>query len=56
MSLLQEAQNQVRSGTKPSNVKIIREGFKYTFLTENDKGPCMRKTHIVNGKTTLVQL
>jgi hypothetical protein len=56
MSLLQAAQEQVSKGTKPTNVKIVRDGFKYTFLTENSKGPCMRKTHIVSGKTTLVQL
>jgi len=56
MSLLQAVQEQVSKGTKPVNVKIIRDGFRYTTLMEKDGKPCMRKTHIVSGKATLVQL
>jgi hypothetical protein len=56
MSILQAAKEQVSKGTKPVNVKVIHNGFRYTTLMEKDGKPCMRKTHVISGKTTLVQL
>ena len=56
MSILKQAQEQIVKGIKPHNVKVIQNGFRYSFLSENSKGPCMRQTHIISKKTTLVNV